>query len=85
MCFINVFILVLFFNPCHPAKAFDAAKFFDTHPAFLDRAYSRPKMDSLKNGNFAMDAEDLQVNLVAFLFLLFMVFNLIVESKTGVS
>jgi len=45
------------------AKAFDAAKFFDTHPAFLDRAYSRPKMDSLKNGNFAIDAEDLQAKM----------------------
>ncbi|XP_005098547.1 probable U3 small nucleolar RNA-associated protein 11 [Aplysia californica] len=42
------------------AEEFDAAKFFDTHPAFLDRAYNRPKLDSLRKGKFSMNPEDLE-------------------------
>jgi len=42
------------------AKEFDAAKFFDTHPAFLDRAYNRPKLDALKSGKFTMDQDLLE-------------------------
>merc|ERR1719239_1116095 len=34
------------------AKEFDAAKFFNTHPAFLDRPFNRPTLESL------MEAKD---------------------------
>ncbi|KAK6989529.1 U3 small nucleolar RNA-associated protein 11 [Biomphalaria glabrata] len=51
---------VIFVDSKEEAKHFDAAKFFDTHPAFIDRAFNRPKMETLKTGQFVTEAEQLQ-------------------------
>ncbi|BFZ00083.1 hypothetical protein BsWGS_03122 [Bradybaena similaris] len=51
---------LIFVDSAKEAKSFDAAKYFDTHPAFVDRAFNRPKLDSLKDGKFLMDPEELQ-------------------------
>ncbi|GFO10852.1 U3 small nucleolar RNA-associated protein 11 [Plakobranchus ocellatus] len=42
------------------AKSFDAAKFFNTHPAFLDRSFNRPTLESLKDGKFSVDQNELE-------------------------
>jgi len=50
----------IFVDSDKEAESFDVAKFFDTHPAFLDRAYNRPTMAALKSKRFDMDAEEIQ-------------------------
>ncbi|CAG5116763.1 unnamed protein product [Candidula unifasciata] len=51
---------LIFIDSPKEAQKFDAAKYFDTHPAFVDRAFNRPKLDSLKEGKFLLDPTELQ-------------------------
>ncbi|CAL1536419.1 unnamed protein product [Lymnaea stagnalis] len=51
---------IIFVDSKEDAKNFDPAKFFDTHPAFVDRAYNRPKLETLKTGTFSLDTEQLK-------------------------
>ncbi|XP_059166976.1 probable U3 small nucleolar RNA-associated protein 11 [Physella acuta] len=51
---------LIFVNSKKEAESFDAAKFFDTHPAFIDRAFNRPKLDALKTGTFSLNSEELE-------------------------
>lgn len=46
-----------------PAKEFDAAKYFNTHPSLVNRTYNRPTTEMLKKGfhNDNMDEATLQV------------------------
>ena len=43
------------------AKEFDAAKYFDTHPALVNRRYNRPRLDMLRT---ATGGEELNPKLV---------------------
>jgi len=51
---------LIFVDSPQEVKNFDAAKFFDTHPAFVDRVFNRPKLESLKDGKFLLDPEQMQ-------------------------
>ncbi|GFR98236.1 U3 small nucleolar RNA-associated protein 11 [Elysia marginata] len=42
------------------AASFNVAKFFDTHPAFLDRTFNRPTLETLKKERFSIDPDELQ-------------------------
>uniref|UniRef100_A0A0B7ABJ7 U3 small nucleolar RNA-associated protein 11 n=1 Tax=Arion vulgaris TaxID=1028688 RepID=A0A0B7ABJ7_9EUPU len=55
----------IFIDSPKDAKSFDPAKFFDTHPAFVDRAFNRPKLNSLKEGKFLVDPQQLQSAMVS--------------------
>ena len=48
-CFFLIFVCNLFST----AREFDAAKYFDTHPPLVDRAYNRPRLDMLKSATGA--------------------------------
>ncbi|RUS76084.1 hypothetical protein EGW08_016158 [Elysia chlorotica] len=50
----------IFVDDDNEAKSFDVAKFFDTHPAFLDRTFNRPTLESLKKGKFSVDPDELE-------------------------
>ena len=39
-------------------KNFDAAKYFKTHPALVNRTYNRPKLEALKKGELAPPVDD---------------------------
>ncbi|XP_060561010.1 probable U3 small nucleolar RNA-associated protein 11, partial [Ruditapes philippinarum] len=41
-----------------PAKNFDAAKHFRTHPALVGRRFNRPTLESLQNGEFVADIDE---------------------------
>jgi len=45
------------------ARKFDAAKYFNTHPALLCRKHNRPTMEALQRGDFAdIDPEEIAVS-----------------------
>ena len=46
--------ICLFFS----VKNFDAAKYFKTHPALVNRTYNRPKLEALKKGELAPPVDD---------------------------
>ncbi|XP_013774006.1 probable U3 small nucleolar RNA-associated protein 11 [Limulus polyphemus] len=48
-----------FVDTKHEAKKFDVACHLGTHPALLDRAYNRPKLDTLKKTVLSLDEESL--------------------------
>ena len=48
------------------AETFDAAKFLDTHPDLVNRAYNRPRMETLKSQTMSnrLDDETLAVGTI---------------------